>query len=171
MDSLKLVSIKNYLSSLWILHDYHGYKHVDIDHFLIKCTLSGAKRILGCESRQVDPLSPEDMIKIFKSLDMTIWEDLAFWCALTLCYRCLLRSSHVTISPHTMKVKDISFWRGGMDVVINSSKTIQYRERKQLIPVIQAFGSPLCPVDYLKEYIIQSGLGPAESVFPYIQAI
>ena len=43
MDTLSFVSIKNYISSLWVLHDYMGVDHVQPDSFLVKATLNGAK--------------------------------------------------------------------------------------------------------------------------------
>ena len=167
MKTLSFVSIKNYVSSLWVLHDYMGLDHVDPDNFLIKSTINGAKRILGCASRQVDPLLPEDMLCIFKCLNMKNWEDFTFWCAITLCYRCLLRASHVSVSPHTMRLEDVKFWDGGMDITVHSSKTIQYHERSQKIPVVQSSGSPLCPVEPLAIFVRRSGLSPRDCLFPY----
>ena len=161
------VTIKNYISSLWVLHDIMGMEHVDPEDFLIKCTITGAKRVLGSATRQVDPLTPQDLLKIYAVLKMDSWTDFTFWCALTLCYRCLLRVSHVTASPHTMRIKDIRFWRGGMDVWVHSSKTIQYRERSQRIPVTEAGASPLCPVIALRAYIKAAGLKQQDVVFSY----
>ena len=55
---------------LWALHDYHGVAHLDPTTFLIRSTLLGAKRLLGCESVQADPLSPEDLQRLWAHLDM-----------------------------------------------------------------------------------------------------
>ena len=111
--SVGYVTIKNYVSSVWVLHDHMGVPHVDPDNFLIKSTLQGAKRVLGSATRQVDPLSPGDLMCIHSSLDMNSWGDFVMWCAIVLCFRCLLRVSHVTSSPHTLRVKDVVFWGGG----------------------------------------------------------
>ena len=78
-----------------------------------------------------------------------------------------MRASHVTVSPHTMRRGDIKFWEGGMDVTVYSSKTIQYRERCQRIPVVAAVGSPLCPVEPLRIYINNSNIASGGHLFPY----
>ena len=69
--SVSYVTIKNYVSSVWVLHDYEGYTHVDPDTFLIKSTLAGAKRLLGDATHQVDPLTPADMLRIYAKLDIS----------------------------------------------------------------------------------------------------
>ena len=165
--TVSFVTIKNYVSSVWVLHDCEGVSHVDPEHFQIKSTMAGAKRVLGNATRQVDPLLPADMLQLFKALDMRVWADFVFWCALILCYRCLLRVSHVAVSPHTLRVKDLYFWPGGMDVVVHSSKTIQYKERIQRIPVWEAPGSPLCPVTALRLYVERAGLGQESFLFDF----
>ena len=167
MKTLCFVSIKNYISSLWVLHDFMGLDHVDTDNYLIKCTINGAKRILGSATRQVDPLTPRDMIKIFRTLEKKSWADFTFWCACIVCYRCLLRVSHISMSPHTLRVRDITFWEGGMDFIIRSSKTIQYQERTQKVPVVESPGSQLCPVVPLQIYLDRANLKPNDSLFNF----
>ena len=167
MRTVCYVTIANYISSVWVLHDKLGYAHIDPDSFLFQATMKGAKRILGSETRQVDPLMPSDMSAIFNCLDMTKWCDFTFWTAMCLCYRCLLRVSHISVSPHTIRAKDVVFWKGGMDLSIHSSKTIQYKERVQRIPVWESVGSNLCPVRLLRNYIQQAGLKGDDMLFPY----
>lgn len=65
-------TICNYMSSVWLLHDIEGVPHIDPNCYLMKETLAGAKRSLGCQVRQVDPLSPEDLLKIYHTLDLTV---------------------------------------------------------------------------------------------------
>ena len=167
MRTVCYVTIANYVSSVWVLHDYNGIQHIDSDGYLFQATMKGAKRILGNATRQVDPLLPPDMLAIYKTLNMSSWSDFQFWCAVCVCYRCLLRVSHVALSPHTLRVKDIVFWLGGMDVVVHSSKTIQYKERVQRIPVLEARNSVLCPVRALRVYISNARLSPGDVLFPY----
>ena len=161
------VTIANYISGLWALHDFWGFRHVESSMFLIKSTLMGAKRLLGCETVQAPPLSPQDLKKLWLKLDMNKFSDLQLWAAITLAYRCLLRVSHLVTSPHMLQVKDISFTREGVDVTIRSSKTVQFRERTQLIPIIKAENSVLCPCRFLWSYVQQARLHPTSQLFPY----
>ena len=161
------VTIINYISGLWALHDYWGIPHVDPQIFLIRATLKGAKRLLGCETVQVDPLSPIDLQAIFRLLNVQEFRDLQFWCAVCLMYRCLLRVGHIVASPHTMLVKDIRWTTGGMDVIIRSSKTIQFRQRTVTVPVLSAGDSVLCPCGFMRKYISWAGLNVDSPLFPY----
>ena len=161
------VTIQNYVSGLWALHDYWGIKHVDSSMFLIKSTMKGAKRLLGCQTVQAPPLFPQDMVRIWRVMNLDNFYDLQLWCAITVAYRCLLRVSHVTTSPHTLLVGDVTFTPGGMDITVRSSKTIQFRERLQVIPVVKAGNSVLCPVAYLRSYLAAAGLPRDSPLFPY----
>ena len=161
------VTIANYISGVWALHDHWGVPHIDPTSFILRSTLQGAKRLLGCESVQSDPLSPEQMKMIWAVLDLSVCADVQFWTALCLMYRCLLRVSHVVASPHTIRNKDIVHTREGVDVCIRSSKTIQFRERKVIVPVIRASGSVLCPCAYLQYYMAGQDLQPEAPLFPY----
>ena len=161
------VTIMNYISGVWALHDYWGVKHVDPTTFIIRSTLLGAKRLLGCESVQADPLSPEQMQRLYRALDMSIFKDLQFWCAMCVMYRCLLRISHIVVSPHTMKVKDLTWTTDGIDVCIRSSKTIQFKQRVVRVPVLRSSGSVLCPCDYLRQYLSMARLHPESPLFPF----
>ena len=167
MRTLCYVTVTNYVSSVWVLHDYHGVAHIDPETFLFQSTMKGAKRILGNATRQVDPLMPWDMVSIYRTLSMANWYDFQFWCAMCVCYRCLLRVSHVSTSPHTLLAKDVTFWKGGMDITVRSSKTIQFKERVQVIPILQSTGSLLCPVGLLRDYLANNGLSPSDTLFPY----
>ena len=74
-----------------------------------------------------------------------------FWCLFTVSFRCLLRKGHVTASPHTIQVSDITFTSYGMDLTVRSSKTIQFNERQVLVPIVESRG-PLCPVKWIRRY-------------------
>ena len=141
------------MSGVWSLHKYLGYEYPDPRMFLIISTLQGAKRLLGDAANPALPLEPADLILIYKCLDFSTLKDRAFWVALVLSFRCLLRVSHIVKSPHQLLVKDIVFNKEGMDVIMTSSKTIQFRERVNRIPIVAAPGSILCPVAVLKSYI------------------
>ena len=161
------ITITNYLSGLWALHDHWGVPHLDPTTYIIRSTLKGAKRLLGCESVQADPLSPDDLLKIYYVLDLSIFANLQFWAALCLMYRCLLRVSHVVSSPHTMMVKDLGWTESGVDVSIRSSKTIQYKERLLVVPVVKSPASALCPCRVLRCYLDWANMPQDSCLFPY----
>lgn len=165
-DQVKYTTICNYLSAVWSLHEYLGVTPKAKGTFLVKCTLRGARRLLGDKVLTADPLLPEHLVQIFRTLDHRNLSDLIFWTALVLGYRCLLRKGHFTRSPHMLKRSDIQFTNYGMSVTLRSSKTIQFAEREVVIPVIESKGSLLCPVRWLKRLLHYVRVSPAEPLFP-----
>ena len=147
-----------------MMHKFLGCEHPETGSFLVKFTMLGAKRLLGSETKPALPLTPENVKDIGDLLDLTDQEDLRFWCALLLSFRCLLRVGHVVESVHTLHVRDIIWTPTGMDVIINSSKTVQYREHKEIIPVVRA-SSSLCPIMPLKVFLSMSRRQPSSTLF------
>ena len=66
-----------------------------------------------------------------------------------------------------MRVKDIVWTAEGMDVYIRSSKTIQFRERTIVVPVLVSPNSLLCPCRFLHSYMAWAMLKPEDLLFPY----
>lgn len=150
---VKYSTIANYLSSVWSLHDYYGVEPMAKNSFLVKCTMRGARRLLGDSTLSADPLLPTDLVKIYHTLNYKSLLDLVFWTALCVGYRCLLRKGHFTASSHTIKRSDLVFTDYGFCLTITSSKTVQFRERVVKIPVVEAPSSVLCPVKWLRMYL------------------
>ena len=165
--TVSYLTITQYISGVWALHKYLGYSHPDPTSFIIQSTVRGAKRLLGAATNPALPLTPENLVAVFKTLDMAVFHDVIFWAALVLSFRCLLRVGHIVVSPHQLKVSDVVFTSTGMDVIMNSSKTIQYKERVNRIPVLESLRSVLCPVRVLKSYLKLSRRSSAQSLFGY----
>lgn len=164
-DQVKYTTIMNYVSSIWSLHEFLGAEPLAKNSFLVRCTLTGAKRLLGNAVLTADPLLPEDLLKIYMTLDRSDPKDLLFWVCVCLAFRCLLRKCHYTSSPHCLKSSDVEFTSYGMCLVLNSSKTIQYKERVVQIPVVSATRSVLCPVFWLKTYMKRNKVSSSGPLF------
>ena len=149
--TFKYSSITNYVSAIWILHQWFDTTSPAKGSFLVKCTMLGARRLLGSAVTQMDPLMPDDLLRVFSTLSMKDPWDVLFWCIVTLSFRCLLRKSHLTASPHVIQAEDVSLTSYGLDITINSSKTIQFKERKVVVPIIKSSG-PLCPIKWIRRY-------------------
>lgn len=164
-DSLKYSSICNYISAIWSMHDFAGVQPSAKGSFLVKCTLMGARRLLGDAVLSAEPLLPNDLCALYLHLSKTNSYDLVFWAAVCLMFRCLLRVGHVTKSDHTIQRSDVEFTKYGLCLTIRSSKTIQYHERELNIPVIASPGSLLCPVFWLKRYFSRVKVPPHAPLF------
>lgn len=157
--SCKFTTINNYLSSIIVLHKYHGYTAEFRNTFYIQLVIKGLRRILGDTPCQSIPLSPEQLLQCYKSIDHEDKMDLLCWAAVILCFRTLLRKSNVLpdcikppLHPNIIRRKDVQFFKWGMVITVSASKTIQYKERKLEIPVFAMDFSPFCAVKFLKEH-------------------
>lgn len=164
-EQVRFSTITNYVSAIWSLHDFIGIQTQAKGSFLVKCTLLGAKRLLGNTTFSADPLLPEHLVRIYETLDHTDLKDLVFWSATCLAFRCLLRKSNYTSSPHMLRRRDIEFTHYGVCVYVHSSKTNQYKEKVLKIPVVSSPRSILCPVKWLKMYFKKCTSDPSAPLF------
>ena len=149
-DRFKYVSIINYLSALWVLHKINGIPHVDPSSFEIKMTLKGVRRTIGDVSIQARPISLGELRRIFSSLDLECSEDVAYWVALLLGFRGLLRKSNIVEEGLALLVSDVNVNDWGLLAVVRRSKTICFHEREMLIPFTIIRGSIFCVYTYVK---------------------
>ena len=159
-STLKYVSIVNYLSAVWILHRINGYSHLDSGNFEIVMTLRGIRRTIGDVSNQARPISVKELIVIFTSLDLSSSEDVAFWCAILLCFRGLLRKSNVLEPDLAILVSDYYSFHWGCLVRVRRTKTICFRERVLEIPFVSSPCSCFCVqtfVDILLRMVRHTG--------------
>ena len=123
----------------------------------MKMVLAGIKRQLGDYVKQKMPLTPNQMLQIYATLDMNDLNVSAMWCALVLSFRSLLRKSNILPDQHDMpghvlRRRDIVFTEDGAVLHVRSSKTIQYHERTLLIPLTHLGSSAFCAVSLLKDH-------------------
>ena len=142
-------SILNYLSGLSFYLKSRGKDGIDFTNFCIRSALNGARRLCGKGRGKSTGLFPNDLLCIFNKLDMSNFNDLVLWSALTLAFRCLLRASNYCKSRHSLRVDDLLFVKQGIVVRIRSSKTNQFNEYVSDIPIFANSSSPLCPVKWL----------------------
>ena len=143
-------SVNNYISALWAQHRVLDLPAYSLDYRLQQ-TLRGIRR-LGCPSRAArHPLSMEDLLLIYGELNTLVPYDLAFWAAVTLAFRGLLRKSHYTYSRHTLRWQDVSVYPDHLVVRVRTSKTDQFATRGHRILLNASPGSPLCPVFWISE--------------------
>ena len=143
-ESRSYVTIINYLSAVWTLHKINGIPHVDPKDFQIKSMLRGIRRALGDEKKQARPISVYELRLIFATLDMNSSQDVAFWLALLICFRGLLRKSNVVEKGLAVLCSDVHNFPWGVLLVVRRTKTICFKERKLEIPFNFFPGSIFC---------------------------
>ena len=143
-------SIQAYLGAVWILHDMASVPHIDRDTFELIVTMRGIKRVLGDVTVQARPATLRDLSQIFGALDLTDGRDVAFWVAILLGFRGLLRKSNVLEVGLAVLVSDIRWEPWGMTVVVRRTKTISYKERVLEIPFVPVRGSMFCVYTFVQ---------------------
>ena len=143
-------SISNYLSALWSHHLLKGWPSHASDYRLQR-TLRGIRRLGRPARASRYPLSLTDLQSIYLELNTLFPLDLAFWLAVTLAFRGLLRKSHYTYSCHTLLWRDVSLYPDHIIIRIRTSKTDQFASRGHRIVLSASPGSFLCPVFWVGE--------------------
>ena len=143
-------SVANYLSALWGHHRAHGYPSHASDYRLQR-TLRSISRLGRPARASRHPLALPELQSMFMEINTLFPLDLAFWTALTLGFRGLLRKSQYTYSRHTLLWQDISLYPDHMVIRVRTSKTDQFSSKGHRILLNASPGSFLCPVFWVAE--------------------
>ena len=107
---------------------------MDPSSFEIMITLRGIRRVLSCPVRQARPVSVMELRRIFSTINLLDSQDVAFWLAILLCFRGLLRKSNVCEVGLAVLVRDLEFHWWGVLLSVRRSKTICFGERVLQVP-------------------------------------
>lgn len=153
-------SIEHYLQGVKKLHLYAGEQPPDLKSFHLQLTIKGLRRTLRHRIRQAKPITPEILLAINKTLDMSDSTNVVLWAAFLTAFFLLLRKSNIVplnrhsfdpgkqLSRGQIKVSDKH-----VRVKIDWSKTIQFRERSVSFKMRRIKNSPLCPVKAFKQML------------------
>ena len=157
------VSIRNYVSGVWYSQKMLGFSDCSGD-FLLKQTLNGIERAFDPSKKVVRyPFTPQDLLRIFNMLDMSDINDVLFWLAVLLGYRCLLRACHMTDSPHSIGVSSLSLSEKYIRIRIITSKTDQFAREDFSVFLQDMPGSPWCARPLINKLLIAAS--PSDPLF------
>lgn len=151
----------NYLSAIITLHKFFGYERQFRDYFVINMVMKGLGRLLGKEVNQKIGLTPEQLCKIYDSLDFTDINVVTKWAALILSFRSLLRKSNVvqTVAGKMDMVisrSDVEFTPQGVILNVRKTKTLQRKEYVLQIPVHYLKMRKLCAASMLTTHLVRT---------------
>ena len=157
--SLQYTSLISYMDGVQFLHTIMDYPAAPISHPKVKLVLRGLKRKLSQQTHQKLPLTPAMLLNVRRVLDLSLPTDQALWAALLCGWFAFFRRSNL-VPPSAAKFDptkhltrgDFTFTSWGLIIAIRWSKTIQFRQRTLLIPMLRIPGHPLCPWVALKTY-------------------
>lgn len=139
----------------------------------------GIQRRIGKSPKQKLAITPEILHSIHRALDLKLGMHMAFWAACLVGFFGFLRKSTLLPKSGTAKeiakaliIKDISYTDSSiLQLNIRHTKTIQFGQRQLSIPLAQAIGSPLCPVNAVTDLLANlkdTNLAPNQPLFSYV---
>ena len=157
-DTLKYVSVINYISAVSLLHKLYGYDRSFMDDYKVKFTLAGLRRVLGDDPPSRPTLHIQDLLAMYRHVQLQDRSERTLWACIFLGFRSLLRKSNLVMSSntdhHVIRRSAVKFFPWGMLLTISSTKTIQYGQRVITIPITYAHGSPICAVQWVQRHIL-----------------
>ena len=134
--------IKNVISGVRYLHHISGYKFPS-DSIWLEDTLQGLKRKLKGTPKQVLPIDPVILRRMFPFVNLSSNNDLAMWVGCLLAFFTLFRKANLCphdqhFDPSTVLTReDVILDQEGQRVLVfvNFSKTNQYAQRQHCIPI------------------------------------
>ena len=110
-------------------------------------------------SVRLSPLS--DLLAMYSYVNQNSVEDRIMWACVALSFRGLLRKSNIVPdsasepSGHFLRRGAINFTEWGMELLILSSKTIQYGQKVHRVPITYSKGSPLCAASLVRDHLAE----------------
>ena len=151
-------TVANYLQGVKTWHLIEGFDIHPFNHFLVKLLLRGCRRQAQHKPRQALPITPDLLIQMHERVDHNSAEGATVWCLFLFAFFLVSRKSNLVpdrakdfdpkkqLTRSNIKMRD-----DALLVTLEWTKTIQYGERKLVIPILAIEGSRLCPVSAYRE--------------------
>lgn len=150
-------TVLNYLSGVRKLHQLGGYDVPGADEPNIKHLLRAIKQELAHPLKQAEPMTVDMLKRIYNCVNLKDEFDIVCYTALLVGFYLFLRKSNLVPdgqdkfdSQKQLTRKHVHFGKNVVLVVIRWSKTIQYKEKELLLPLLTARDVTICPVYWLR---------------------
>ena len=119
---------------------------------MLSQTVKGIKNMETTPEDVKDPVTEKHLSKMFSNAKVKNEFSVLIWTMIIFLFRTLLRVGHVVVLPHTLRRRDVKFFKWGAMVTVNSSKTKQ-KGSAHKIPFSRVEDLRLCPVFWLEKII------------------
>lgn len=170
--NLKPDTINNYISGVRTLHGLAGFVLPKDDGIIHGTVLKGIKNRNKTPRKQAEAITPQILKLIFQQVDTSDVLELVAWVAILIGFHCLLRASNLTprsVSAFNLQEnllrQDFRMHGNLLLVHIKWTKTLQYREKKLLIPVIPFLDAEINAVTWFHTMISTVAAPPTAPAF------
>lgn len=153
-------AIQNYISGVKKLHSFAGISVPKFSGF-VDIVLDGVKRVLDHIVVQAPPITPQMLKAISKIVNNRNHTEVVIFTAMLTAFYLFLRSSNYTsktvnsFDPNKQLIRaDFTASESLILVHIKWSKTIQFRQKKLLVPLLKVASSAICPIRWIN-YMFQ----------------
>ena len=138
----------------------------------------GIKNLMPHETKQMKPITPEILLKIYDVVDFTNLTDMVAWVATLVGFTLFLRRSNLVPEAMNKFEPDKQFCRRDFNVIdplsvmmaeVRWSKTIQFKEKVLRLPILPAGNKSICPVLWVHYMFEQIPGSPEDPAFMIIQ--
>ena len=165
----KFSTINNYLSAIISLHKYFGYEASFRESYLIKLLLSGFKNELGTAVSAKHSLSVDQLLLMYKNLDLSDLNVVTLWSALIFTFRTMLRKCNVVPDgqgeDQHVRRKHIEVTDKGILVHVCTTKTLKHKDRILKVPVHYVDNQGLCAASMLLAHFLRRPGDPNDNLF------
>ena len=120
--------------------------------------LKGIKRDQGVQVKQALPITPDILLQIRSVIDLSAPYWATFWAA-CVCFSQKEQLVSIKRSQSFYICKQSKIINRQLCIVLVSTKTIQFKQRKVILPLPIIFDHPLCPTTAIKQ---MQDLSPAQ---------
>lgn len=155
-ERLSPQSIPSYLNVIRLLHLESGIQNPMEDSHHLSTLLKGIKKDKGVVIKQALPITPHLLLKLRSVLDLSAPYWATLWASCLIAFFAFLRKSNLFMSrdhKHYLIVSNLQIMGGQLCIVLNSTKTIQFKERQILLPLPSVPNHPLCPTTAIKHML------------------
>ena len=168
-------TIVNYLQGVKIWHQIEGHRVDNFEHFLMKLLLRGCRRQAQYKPKQALPITPKLLLQMYDYMQVDTAQGATIWCLFLFAFFLVSRKSNLV--PDGVKKFDhkkqltrgnIKVRSDALLVTLDWTKTIQYNQRKLVVPLVAIPDSKLCPVKAYKTMCTMMPAGENEPAFQFL---
>ncbi len=174
---IKASTIRTYIAAIGTHHKLNSLPNPAENSFLVKTMLKGVKRLQAYMPSGKHPLTTRELLLIYNTLNWSRSRDRTFWACLVIGFWTFLRGGNLV--PNASNKFDADKHVSGRSLIIakdrimiglRRTKTIQFNERKLILPLVPVANSPLCPIWALAQMWELCPLQDQGSLFAYADA-